>query len=86
MPSGVTATGFPPSIPWIKVLAGLPVSLPINSSRRPSGVLDHPSRIFLVGPRGRQREIYNLETLSTKMVVQDVNTVLEEAAKRRPGS
>jgi protein SCO1/2 len=52
----------------------------------PSGVLDHPSRIFLIDPRGRQREIYNLETLTTKVVVQDVKTVLDEAAKRRPGS
>src|SRR5439155_5811101 len=29
----------------------------------PSGTLDHPSRIFLVDPNGRQREIYSLEFL-----------------------
>ena len=29
----------------------------------PTGVLDHPSRIFLLDPRGRQREIYSLEFL-----------------------
>jgi protein SCO1/2 len=45
----------------------------------PSGVLDHPSRIFLVDPRGHEREIYNLETLSPKVVVKDVKTVLAEA-------
>ena len=42
----------------------------------PSGVLDHPSRIFLVDPSGRRREIYNLETLTPGAVVQDVRTVL----------
>ncbi len=50
----------------------------------PSGVLDHPSRIFLVDPRGRQREIYNLETLTPKMVVEDVKTVLADDAKGKP--
>ncbi|MDR3635800.1 MAG: SCO family protein [Isosphaeraceae bacterium] len=44
----------------------------------PSGVLDHPSRVFLVDPRGRQREIYNLEFLTPKAVVQDAKTVLRE--------
>ena len=44
----------------------------------PSGVLDHPSRIFLIDPRGRQREIYNLEFLTPEAVVQDVRTVLRE--------
>ena len=47
----------------------------------PSGVLDHPSRIFLIDPRGRQREIYNLEFLSAEGVLQDVRTVLEEDSK-----
>jgi len=46
----------------------------------PAGVLDHPSRIFLVDPRGRQREIYNLEFLRPDSVLQDVRTVLAEAA------
>jgi len=44
----------------------------------PSGVLDHPSRVFLVDPQGRQREIYSLEFLTPKTVVQDVKTVLGE--------
>jgi protein SCO1 len=44
----------------------------------PSGVLDHPSRIFLIDPRGRQREIYNLEFLTPEGVLQDVRTVLQE--------
>ena len=43
-----------------------------------NGVIDHPSRIFLVDPKGRQREIYNLETLSPKTVVDDVKLVLGE--------
>ena len=43
-----------------------------------AGVLDHPSRIFLVDPRGRRREIYNLEFLTTESVLQDVRTILAE--------
>src|SRR4051794_16980693 len=43
-----------------------------------AGVLDHPSRIFLVDPRGRRREIYNLEFLTPESVLQDVRTVLAE--------
>ena len=41
-----------------------------------SGVLDHPSRVFLIDPSGHRREIYNLETLTPGAVVQDVRTVL----------
>jgi protein SCO1 len=44
----------------------------------PSGVLDHSSRIFLIDPRGRQREIYNLDFLTPEGVLQDVRTVLQE--------
>jgi protein SCO1/2 len=42
----------------------------------PSGILDHPSRIFLVDPMGRQREIYNLEVFNPDTVVNDVKRVL----------
>jgi len=44
----------------------------------PSGTLDHPSRIFLVDPSGRQREIYNLEFLKPALVLQDVQSILAE--------
>jgi len=44
----------------------------------PSGVLDHPSRIFLVDPKGRQREIYSLEFFKPETVVDDVKTVLSD--------
>ncbi|RUL88880.1 SCO family protein [Tautonia sociabilis] len=46
----------------------------------PSGTLDHPSRIFLVDPKGRQREIYNLQFLNPEGVVADVRAVLDESA------
>jgi protein SCO1/2 len=62
----------------------------------PGGMLDHPSRIFLLDPRGRQREIYSLEFLRPAAVVSDVETVLadpqqiaepeKEPAKPRRGS
>ncbi|MEW4566745.1 SCO family protein [Tautonia sp. JC769] len=44
----------------------------------PSGTLDHPSRIFLVDPNGRQREIYNLQFLDPESVVSDIRLVIEE--------
>jgi protein SCO1/2 len=44
----------------------------------PAGALDHPSRIFLLDPRGHQREIYSLEFLRPAVVVSDVETVLAE--------
>jgi protein SCO1/2 len=42
----------------------------------PSGTLDHPSRVFLLDPRGRQREIYNLEFLTPRAVLEDVRGLL----------
>lgn len=48
--------------------------------RNAQGVLDHPSRIFLVDPQGRIREIYNLETFSTRTLSQDIRTVRGTAA------
>jgi protein SCO1/2 len=48
----------------------------------PAGALDHPSRIFLVDPRGHQREIYSLEFLRPAAVVGDVETVLSEWSGR----
>lgn len=45
----------------------------------PTGVLDHPSRIFLVDPQGRQREIYNLNFLKPSAVLEDIQSVLTEA-------
>jgi protein SCO1/2 len=51
----------------------------------PSGAIDHPSRIFLVDPEGRLREIYSLETLDPEGVADDVASVLggEEGEGRR---
>ena len=46
------------------------------------GVLDHPSRIFLVDPKGRQREIYSLEFLKPAAVVSDVRGLIVEAKER----
>jgi protein SCO1/2 len=50
----------------------------------PNGTLDHPSRIFLVDPNGRQREIYSLEFLKPAVVLQDVDTVLADSVARHP--
>jgi protein SCO1/2 len=45
----------------------------------PSGTLDHPSRVFLLDPRGHQREIYNLEFLTPRAVLQDVRGLLDHS-------
>jgi protein SCO1/2 len=44
----------------------------------PTGALDHPSRVFLLDPRGHQREIYSLEFLTPRVIVQDVRGLLGE--------
>lgn len=44
-----------------------------------NGQLDHPSRIFLVDPQSRIREIYNLNFLKPKWVAQDVELLLNES-------
>jgi cytochrome oxidase Cu insertion factor (SCO1/SenC/PrrC family) len=44
----------------------------------PTGVLDHPSRIFLLDGKSHQREIYNLEFLNADSVVQDVRSLVAE--------
>ena len=44
-----------------------------------SGTLDHPSRIFLLDPKGREREIYNLDFLQPEIVVQDVEAVMKDS-------
>jgi protein SCO1/2 len=43
-----------------------------------TGALDHPSRIFLIDPKGRQREIYSLEFLDPEAVAKDVRGLLAE--------
>jgi protein SCO1/2 len=43
-----------------------------------NGQLDHPSRVFLVDPHGRVREIYNLDFMRTPWAVDDARLVLGE--------
>jgi protein SCO1/2 len=47
-----------------------------------NGQLDHPSRIFLLDSQYRIREIYNLNFLKPKWVVQDMELLLKEAHHR----
>jgi protein SCO1/2 len=42
------------------------------------GQLDHPSRIFLIDPRWRVREIYNLEYFKPAWALDDVRLLLKE--------
>jgi protein SCO1/2 len=43
-----------------------------------NGQFDHPSRVFLVDPQGRIREVYNLDFLRTAWAVEDVRLLLKE--------
>jgi protein SCO1/2 len=61
-------------------VAGVVASWDMWARVGPSGTLDHPSRIFLVDPSGRQREIYNLQFLRPEAVVLDVRAVVGEPA------
>ncbi len=47
----------------------------------PGGGLDHPSRVFLLDPQGHIREIYNLEFLQPKAVVEDVRGLIAPGQK-----
>jgi protein SCO1 len=51
-----------------------------------TGALDHPSRIFLIDPRGREREIYNLAFLKPETVISDVRGLLVEMSARFDGT
>jgi len=43
-----------------------------------NGQLDHPSRIFLVDRKGQVREIYNLDFMRPRWVVEDIESLLKE--------
>ncbi|HZY83456.1 MAG TPA: SCO family protein [Gemmataceae bacterium] len=45
------------------------------------GQLDHPSRVFLIDPRWRVREIYSLEYFKPAWVLDDVRLLLKEAGR-----
>jgi protein SCO1/2 len=44
----------------------------------PNGQLDHPSRVYLVDPRGRVREIYNLDFFRQPWVLEDISALVRE--------
>ncbi len=48
-----------------------------------NGQLDHPSRVYLVDPEGRIREIYNLDFLRVPWVIEDIQSVLPAADRGR---
>ena len=65
-------TGPPRQVDWVINAWGM------WARTVPSGALDHPSRIFLLDPRGHQREIYNLEFLNADTVLADVRGLVSE--------
>lgn len=54
-----------------------------NLSPRPSGVINHLLRVYLIDRRGGIRNIYGLEFLDPRLLLADVRTLLlEESAAR----
>jgi len=49
-----------------------------------NGQLDHPSRVFLVDPRGQVREIYNLDFFKADWVLDDITQLLKENQSKQP--
>src|SRR5262249_29179429 len=45
-----------------------------------NGQLDHPSRVFLLDPQGRVREIYNLDYLKPDWASKEIKLLLKEHA------
>jgi protein SCO1 len=73
-------TGPPDKIAGVVKSWGMWAKAPKGRSQdAANGQLDHPSRIFLVDTQYRIREIYNLNFLKPKWVVQDVELLLSEA-------
>jgi protein SCO1 len=70
-------TGTPEQV--AKVIATWDMWVKIDAS----GVIDHPSRIFLLDRRGHRREIYSLETLAPEAVALDIRGLLAEERKPR---
>jgi len=48
-----------------------------------NGQLDHPSRIYLIDPRGRIREIYNLGFMKPGWVAEDIELLLREGQSQK---
>ena len=67
-------TGPPKQVEKVHAAWGMRAKLAAN------GQLDHPSRVFLVDGRGRVREIYNLDFFKPAWVLEDVQSLLKEAA------
>jgi protein SCO1/2 len=65
-----------------KVVAGVIKAWGMWVRPAANGQLDHPSRVFLVDPKGRVREIYNLSFLKPSWVVEDVELLLQEANRK----
>ena len=70
-------TGAPERV--AKVIASWDMWVKVDAS----GVIDHPSRTFLLDGAGHRREIYNLETLTPDSVARDVESLIAEGAHTR---
>ena len=56
----------------------LPLALVVWAGKAAGGQFDHPSRIFLIDPRWRVREIYSLEYFKPAWALDDVRLLLKE--------
>ncbi|NLF53840.1 MAG: SCO family protein [Thauera phenolivorans] len=61
---------------------GQDVSVELDDRGRPTRVLNHMLKLFLIDPRGRVREIYTTAYLLPEVMLNDIETLLLEPADR----
>jgi cytochrome oxidase Cu insertion factor (SCO1/SenC/PrrC family) len=65
---------------------GQDVRVELDARGRPTGLLAHVLKVFLLDARGAVREIYTTSYLYPEVIVNDIKTLrLEDAAPRRAG-
>jgi cytochrome oxidase Cu insertion factor (SCO1/SenC/PrrC family) len=94
-----TATAADARVPWELLTArsmaqllpllddfGQDVRVERDEAGRPLRTINHMLKLFLIDGEGRVREIYALDFLHPDMMLNDIDTLLMEAAERGRGS
>jgi cytochrome oxidase Cu insertion factor (SCO1/SenC/PrrC family) len=73
----LTARSVPELLPLLDVF-GQDVSVDLDALGRPTRVLHHMLKMFLIDAGGEVREIYSLSFMQPKVIANDVRTLLME--------
>lgn len=73
----LTAPSIPALLPLLEDF-GQDVSVDVDARGRPTRVLHHMLKMFLIDARGEVREIYSLSFMQPDVIVNDVRTLLME--------